>query len=514
MKRLLSLLLLLPVADLYAQSPDTILINYQDLPKSKIKRRVSHGNMVVLEIININKSRYNIQVNNTSTNFFLQQPEILSKLDGSSLELNTSEDPKPPAGPAFSFNDGALKLKALWQAELTPFKASYKKLNDKLDNYWESLKKFKKAVEVLQHSLYYKNELIAIKDACDGTYPQAEKNLLAATTTFVNNNKIGEETAAASKELLLAQVTNILDHYTQVATTEKATLEQLVKEINEAAKPFKEDADKLMAKLLTVKKTAKADDFTNDNLILDKAIRVTNERVETMQSNEEAVKKGIEIIDSYKLLDQKNLIVNSYKVINPVNYTIRQAAIADKDELKFDIKIEPKDNTICADPGIQTPIIVRTYGGFKLDFSTGFFLNFGNNNFFDQSYRLDSISGDPDNVKIEKNDNRNKVVPALGALMHAYYRTGWDFQPALAVGVSLSTGSTTKFNYHLGVSAAIGREQRFIASFGWTLTQATLLSSKYQEGQIVPKATMGTTVETESFYKWGNFLAITYNLTR
>ncbi|WP_436486926.1 hypothetical protein [Chitinophaga sp. ARDCPP14] len=514
MKKFLSLLFLLPIADLYAQSPDTILIDYQHLPKSRIKHRVKHGNLVVLEIININKSRYNIQVNNTSTNFFVQQPAILSKLDGSTVDLGTADDPKPAGGAAFSFNDGVLKLKTSYQAELTPFKASYKKLNDKLDNYWESLEKFKKAVAVLQHSLYYKNELIAIKEACDGAYPQAETNLLAATTAFVNNNKIGTETAAASKELLLAQVINILDHYTQVATTEKATLEQLEKDINEAAKPFKEDADKLMAKLVTVKKTAKAEEFANDNLILDKAIRVTNERVETKQSNEAAVKKGIEIIDNYKLLDQKNLIVNSYKVINPINYIIRQAAIADKDELKFDIKIEPKDNTTCADPGLQAPIIVRTYGGFKLDFSTGFFMNFGSDNFFDQSYRLDSISGDPDNVKIGRNDNRNKVVPSLGALMHAYYRTGWDFQPALAVGVSLSTGSTTKFNYHLGVSAALGREQRFIASFGWTLTQATLLSSKYQEGQIVPKATIGTTVETESFYKWGHFLAITYNLTR
>ncbi|SEW49975.1 hypothetical protein SAMN04488122_3652 [Chitinophaga arvensicola] len=502
------------MADMYAQSPDTILIDYQHLPKSRIRHRVSHGNLVVLEITNINKSRYTIQVNNTSTNFFTQQPDILKKLDGSTVALNTTDDPKPPAGSSFSFNDGVLKLKAQSQDELTPFKASYKKVNEKLDSYWESLEKFKKAVNVLQQSLLYKNKLVVIKDACDGTYPTAKTSLLTATTTFVNNNKIDQEVPDSSKELLLAQVINILDHYTEAATTEKPVVEQLEKDIEEAAKSFKEDADKLMAKLGTLKKSAKADDFGNDYAILEKAIRVTNERIEAMQSNKAVVTKANGIIDNYLLLDQKNLIVNSYKTINPVNYVITQAAIADKDELKFDIKIDPKENTICTDPGLQIPVIVRTYGGFKLDFSTGFFMNFGSNNFFDQSYRLDSISGDPDNAKIARNDNRNRVIPSIGALMHAYYRTGWDFQPALAIGVSLSVGSSTKFNYHLGVSAALGREQRIIASFGWTLTQATLLSSKYQEGQVVSKATMGTTVETESFYKWGNFLAITYNLSR
>lgn len=515
MKKIFILFFLLPMATAYAQSPDTIRIDYLHLPQSKIKRKAKHGSLIVLEIVNINKSRYNIQVNSTSTNFFLQQPDILKKLDGSAVNLNTTEDPKPTGGgSSFAFDDGGLRLKAQFQGALTPFKASFKKINDKLDNYWKSLEDFTKAVEVLQHSLLYKNELTTVKDACDGTYPKAEQDLLSATTAFVNANKIKDETAATSKDLLLAQVTNIIDHYTKIASTEKTHLEQLQKDIEEEAPSFKEASDRLMAGLQPLKKKAKPDDFTVDSTILEKAIRRTFDRVEAMQSNKATVTKAGDLVDNYILLDQKTLIVNSYKMITPVNYTIRHTAIADKDELKFDIKIDPKENTICADPGLQTPVIVKTYGGFKLDFSTGFFMNFGSNNFFDQSYRLDSIAGDPDHATITRNDNRNKVIPSLGALMHAYYRAGWYIQPALAIGVSLSTGSSTKFNYHFGVSFAAGREQRIVASFGWTLTQATLLSSKYQEGQVVARSVMGTTVETESFHRWGNFLALTYNLTR
>nr|WP_295865660.1 hypothetical protein [uncultured Chitinophaga sp.] len=514
MKNIFTLFLLLPMATAFAQSPDTIRIDYQHLPQSKIRHKARHGSLVVLEIVNINKSRYNIQVNSTSTNFFLQQPDILKKLDGSAVKLNTTEDPKEGPGSSFSFNDGALRLRAQLQGELAPFKASFKKINDKLDRYWESLKDFTKAVDVLQHSLLYKNELVTVKDACDGTYTKAEQDLLTATTLFVNNNKISNETAATSKDLLLAQVTNIIDHYTKIATTEKANLEQLQKDIAEEEKSFKEAADQMMTGLLPLKEDAKSEDFIVDSTILEKAIRTTHERVDAMESNKTMITKAGDLVDNYILLDQKTLIVNSYKMITPVNYTIRHTALADKDELKFDIKIDPKDNTICADPGLQTPVIVRTVGGFKIDFSTGFFMNFGNNNFFDQSYRLDSIAGDPDHATIARNDNRNKVIPSLGALMHAYYRAGWAVQPALAIGVSLSTGSSTKFNYHAGISLAAGRDQRIVASFGWTLTQATLLSSKYQEGQVVARSVMGTTVETESFHRWGNFLAVTYNLTR
>ncbi|QJB30891.1 hypothetical protein HF329_06080 [Chitinophaga oryzae] len=514
MKKIFTLFFLLPVATAYAQSPDTIRIDYQHLPQSNIRHKARHGSLIVLEIVNINKSRYNIQVNSTSTNFFLQQPDILKKLDGSAVKLNTTEDPKPDEGSSFAFNDGVLALRAQLQEELTPFKASYKKLNDKLDSYWKSLEDFTKAVDVLQHSLLYKNELTTVKDACDGTYAKAEQDLLTATTAFVNNNKIKNETAATSKDLLLAQVTNIIDHYTKIATTEKANLEQLEKDIEEEVKPFKEVSDNVMAGLQPLKKGAKSMDFVKDSTILEKAIRITYERVDAVQSNKTIVSKAGDLVDNYVLLDQKTLIANSYKMITPVNYTIRHTALADKDELKFEIKIDPKDNTICADPGLQTPIIVKTFGGFKIDFSTGFFMNFGNNNFFDQSYRLDSIAGDPDHATIARNDNRNKVIPSLGALMHAYYRTGWAVQPALAIGVSLSTGSSTKFNYHAGISLAAGRDQRIVASFGWTLTQATLLSSKYQEGQVVARSAMGTTVETESFHRWGNFLAVTYNLTR
>ena len=161
--------------------------------------------------------------------------------------------------------------------------------------------------------------------------------------------------------------------------------------------------------------------------------------------------------------------------------------------LNFPISIEPKEGVTC-EPNVRSyNLKVRTKGGVKIDFSTGFFAIFGDN-LIDRSYRYVPEGTD---VKIARNRAGDNWYGGLGALMHIYGRNGKEFQPAGCFGVS--TRDLDKLNIHFGGSLIFGSNQRLVFSSGVTLAKVKLLSEEYEVGQVLDPADAPAEIPTQEF---------------
>jgi hypothetical protein len=205
-----------------------------------------------------------------------------------------------------------------------------------------------------------------------------------------------------------------------------------------------------------------------------------------------------------------NLLIQTYQKINSANFEyISPSLKAGKDVMTVTINITAKDGLPCTNnySRFNGEYTGKVYG-FKVNFSSGLFI-IGGKNTFDHTYRLDPIAGNLDSNIIKQNDNKNVIFPAIGALMHFYMQQPSWFSWGGAFGLSIN--NSTSLNYHGGLSFLFGDEQRIVVSGGVTLTQIKLISDEYMVGQIVPKSI--TTIPTSSFYRWGYFFSLTYNLS-
>lgn len=216
-------------------------------------------------------------------------------------------------------------------------------------------------------------------------------------------------------------------------------------------------------------------------------------------------------IDAFSSSGKTDLF-KTYDYFNESNFTyyVNPESI-DKDLTVMSVSITPKENVPCSPIPRSYELRIRSRSGIKIDFSTGLFGNFGGNNFIDQSYKYDSVAGQPDKYLIVRNKTKNSIFPSVGALMHIYWRNGKDFHFSGAFGIS--TKDLEKINYHMGGSLIFGYSQRFILSGGVTLTKATLIDDKYEVGQIINKQGAPESIPTSNFSRFGYFLSFTYNLT-
>jgi len=91
------------------------------------------------------------------------------------------------------------------------------------------------------------------------------------------------------------------------------------------------------------------------------------------------------------------------------------------------------------------PVKIKTYGGWKVDFSSGYLLSFKGDENYTNLYDTSGIIG------VQKNRSDN-LKHSIGALLNAYSRNGKDFNVGLSVGVSLPTDGTN-IGFFWGVSA-------------------------------------------------------------
>ena len=210
------------------------------------------------------------------------------------------------------------------------------------------------------------------------------------------------------------------------------------------------------------------------------------------------------VIETKKLIEAIDAIGLSYYYIVP--------QLQNADAITFTLNVKPKEGGNGTKHITAEPITVPLRGGWKVDFSTGFYYSSVRN----QEYSLkDVMRGDSviaKSIVSERGDKNGRGAFGVTAQANIYPRLG-TVQPAVTVGL----GGSLDLNYSflLGGGLVIGKSNRFMLSGGWNLSSRKVLSDKYDDvasGQgNLPKST--TTLDTRNALKSGFFLSLTYSLS-
>jgi hypothetical protein len=523
--RRITILLLLISSVSFSQTADTtkdqvktetISIDFADLQKSSFKRKIRNGTIVELRINDVNRSQYDVQVNTNQANYFTNQPDVFSKLNPSEVDVTEKELNQESGASSFVSSDRTKK----WEGEMKELSKNQEEFRQTLQEINEALENYKKNVAVIKQAFILNDVLTSISKDCSGKFDQLLSSANSAVIEFVNKSQIAStRPTGAAMAVLNAQIKAILSYHLEQAQNNELLIKEIFLKVDDQSEGLLESLQSVQARVK--EDLAKKKEGSEEWAIINQLFRI-GEKIRRSVKND--VKRVNDIIHSVELsskfisdFSESNSIkalTDLYTSFNPGNFSVSYATIIQKDELVFDVKVTPKSDSKCANKNYDLPITVRTKGGFKLDFSTGIFLNFGKKDFFDQTYRVEDIEGDPDHVRIVRNKNRNHVQPSLGALLHAYFRTGGQLQPALSGGISIAASEATRVNYHSGVSLIGGKEQRLVATVGLTLAQASILDGKYEKDQMILKDGAPEDIPRTSYYRLGYFFSFTYNLTR
>lgn len=208
--------------------------------------------------------------------------------------------------------------------------------------------------------------------------------------------------------------------------------------------------------------------------------------------------------------ETRNLLTLLVSTKFEFQYNVPQLENADK--IVFKVSINPKPDTNGSIHMTDELIEIPIRGGWKMDFSTGFYYSsIKNEQFGLRDVKLgDSVVAK--DIVNEQGKNFGKHTAGVNALMHLYPRMS-SFQPALTFGV----GKSLDLNYSLlvGASILLGRDNHFVISGGLNYSNVKVLSngnlddknSRLRVGKDV------TAVNTYNQFKRGGFISITYALS-
>lgn len=138
-------------------------------------------------------------------------------------------------------------------------------------------------------------------------------------------------------------------------------------------------------------------------------------------------------------------------------------------------------------------------GGVVVNFSTGLMFS----SLHDRSY----VTDDEGKIRRRGSEDRFSVVPA--AVAHLVRRTASPVRWApISFGIGLGSD---RIHYFLGTSVLGSRRRRIVISAGVTGGQAAVLGGGLREGDPLESST--GTIPTETRFRLGGFLGITFNFT-
>lgn len=497
-------------------------VSYEPIVRknSTVKIVIEDVNLKVLDVgQKVEKHTYNETV-----------PKIFEKFTGVSLPevADGSAGAGPEVGAKLVEEDvkNAVADTGL-QYNLMALETRYETINNKLVEMRERLNGYRAHTNHMRFLLQYQVELLTRQTICNKPFDTIIDNVNILTKSYFADEKMGLSPAGRAGIINNSSYTNnrivITKQADELITQEStdydvliklfapgtiAALEKQIDELNKDVQSFTTNNKS--------KPNSKAKAGVENAL---SALEVSG-AVDKLSTDLQDLKYLYDLMDLPKVHAAfaafadtgKADLLKTYDYFDKGNFTkiINIAAIND-DEVNVNLDITPKDDAPCPAIPKSYEFTFRPKGRIKIDFSTGLFMNFGGNDFKDQSYRYDPVDGHPDSSVIRKNNGKNSVFPSVGGLMHIYWRNGKDFRPAIAIGIS--TKDLDKINYHLGGSLIFGYSQRFIISGGVTMTKTTLIDDKYEEGQVVAKPDANASVPTSSFNRFGAFFSFTYNIT-
>lgn len=256
----------------------------------------------------------------------------------------------------------------------------------------------------------------------------------------------------------------------------------------------------------------------------DKSVTLNIDSLNLTLIREKIFEKEIQFLtvmyDSLKFTNKRIALLNSINSGVDYYYTVRntrfevftEAQQLTEDKVTITPKLKNAKGEILKE---YSPVEIKTFGGWKVDFSTGYLLSFGGDENFTNLYDSTGVIG------VQKN-NTDDVKHAVGAFINAYRRTGRDVNVGLSFGFSLPADGAT-VGFYGGISALILEKNRLVLSFGFAENKVKELNT----GNLV-RDNSSETVSGKETYKFSNknyreinydkvyraslFIGVTYNI--
>lgn len=450
------------------------------------------GQNIILNLTNINPNIYNVSVDDSIVVYEKQKPDqfdLFNKTpDLKSIVTSVDTLSANPDGGAAGSPSARASARAYTQkkAKTNTLDAELKLL---LENDYPDLVK---EVEIVLTYSDMSAELNKLSINC--TISQADKKIQAKAYLISNFPELIENQLPTGVESYITR--KIEDKKSRIVNIEAV-------------------ANLLIKKYIVVKKT------TDPNISLSQYREIeenTDEKISSLKNVLENVSKLKEKLIEFEKLKPGKAIVDAYNnVLNAEINKVVKKFIPRKasDEYLLKVKIEKKVATLnCNSEPTSFTIPVYVEKGIKIDFSTGVVFNFGRDKFFDQKYRYDSVyradGSISDSVQISKRNSNNVSQISIGAFGHVYTRIRREINLGGMFGVSLSADQ--RIYYHAGLSALMGKNDRFVISTGVSIAKAKYLDSQYDDNQTMKRSLAPTAIPMEEVTRAGFFISLSYNL--
>lgn len=464
MKALLTITFLLCLTSNWAQNDDRDTVEIIKIyPFSKeselIPRKIKFGQRVKFAIHNVNTILLSADMASKKLSFDFEVPTLIK--DALAKEKTRAGD-KPPKTAAYSM----ASLQTQFSEELSKFSNLQNEINDRT-----------------RLATYLEN---ALKDE-----------------VFIEDVPFFKKRVASYYNALYMNITEQHEAFQDVISKIEA-LEASFANLKNLYQKMNKDKNTVALDLSgTYKNNSKVE------IVINEASTLNNEK--HFKAEFEAIEKLMESLNSTEKkaeLKQKSYIgIDSHFEIQQstfISYTDSEQV--DADDVTFNITLKNKEGSKIKE---LKPYSLRTQGGIKLNFSSGYLLNFKG----DDKYDIVKDSAGS-SIGIIKGNSTN-LTHSIGALAHVYSRGYRDIQPGLSVGASLAQDGNVGF--YLGGSLLFTEKHRFILTSGISLSKFKNLNTanlqELESGIRSFRTETDTQINFDEVYKTAFFIGITFNLS-
>jgi hypothetical protein len=492
-------------------------IDFLDLNHATLKKNFDYNSNVKVKINNINRFLFKIAAEKTELDYNITPPAILSGI-------------KLPA-----FINTSLPIVATG-AQPAPVKKDPNRtllnISGEID---KTIAELNKSEVLINQAILAHNKVVETSKQCAKSFSDISSTAGSQLDRFLTDYKIVPAVQIADKA---DQVLTLLSDNGKEANKLYDALKDLVGEWSEKhLEEFRKNQRDRDHNLAVAKQALEA---LNEQYKNDKPADTPNTLIKIRQKEKEIrgqeadVKEAGEDFESEKTIQATNFekagtlisdiktyqdetklyaLVNDLKKVNESNYSYTSETVKmKKDEIKIKFSVTTDERLTCNAPTEQQfEMELHTKGGWKIDFSTGVFVNGGSKTFMGEEYYYKSLN-DTQTV-IKSKDAGKRLMPSIGALMQVYRRSEANLKIGGTAGVS-ATADLTSLNFHLGGSAIFGKKDRIIFSLGTTLREVSILDRNYTADKTYTTKELPEAVPTiKKFPEFGWFVALTYNFS-
>jgi hypothetical protein len=513
-KRFIFLLLVIVISNkLFCQEKcgDTLKIDFSKL-ENEYKCTVEYKKSQVVQIFNINRKVFDIEEGKVEKDFNTATPSALT-----GIKL-----------PSFLFGKLPKPSQAIQPTENLPMDL---KMNNETTDPQVAIEAYfaeiKRRVKKLNQATFYYNDLNGLSKNCQLRASQIKDSLMRLTDGYIygkisfSSNISRQQQALTDSlfnmrmgaEIILGHLKDLIEHYTT------SIANKLKSQITTDQTQIKEEKKVVSNKKSTATQKEKANEqiehYETDLVKRQKELEEFSETQKTLNENLEKAEAAIEEMYKFEKEDNIRIILNAYRLLNHPNFFIYTAKLnkAKKDKTTYTFIVTPKELNECTmEDKKAIEVELLTTGGLKIDFSTGVFVNVGNEDFLGRTYYYKNMSDSTRQIISAKRGP--SLMLSVGALMHFYKRTVSCTKIGGSIGVS-TTADFATLNFHAGPSIIIGSESRFIITGGVTLKSSPQLDQQLEMNKTYTHLESPDAIPTVNvFPKVGAFISITYNVSR